>query len=327
MTLQSVLRRHGYRVHLVLSGDHTGFYGLRESYGPVDSYFDGSSQKARYVNDDRLVLDRLRAMGAWDGFPVMFQIHLMSSHALGKRFAETPEFGEAENYDRIGWRGNSSEMQQRAVNFYDRGVLQVDRVIGDILKQLESSGHLHDALVVVTGDHGESLGEHDRYGHAQSVWEEALRVPFVLLSFGAADPGVLDGGSVASQVDIAPTLLRALDMPIPSTWEGQPLQTSPRARIVYFQQAHYIGLVDARADGRLYKHWSDVGKGEQFTFDLLADRGETKNLTAVVPESLRFEWQRLLLNRSAAIVPDGDERRERTLVRPIDSAQATQITR
>ena len=132
---------------------------------------------------------------------------------------------------------------------------------------------------------------------------------------------------MTSQVDIAPTLLRALNMPIPLTWEGQPLHTSPRAGIVYFQQAQYIGLIDARADGRLYKHWNDVGKGEQFTFDLLADRGETKNLTAVVPESLRFEWQRLLLNRSAAIVPDGDERRERTLVRPIGSAQTTHITR
>jgi glucan phosphoethanolaminetransferase (alkaline phosphatase superfamily) len=310
MTLQEVLRRHGYRVHFVLSGDHTSFYGLRESYGPVESYFDGASQKARYVNDDRLVTDRLRDVGPWDGRPVMFQFHLMSTHSLGKRFDETPEFGPAENYGGLmGLQGEDAGLQQRAINFYDRGVLQADRMTRQILESLEAGGYLRDALVIITGDHGESLGEHGRYAHGQSVWEPALRVPFVLLAFGKAETGSIEVGSVASQVDIAPTLLRALDMPIPSSWEGRPLQDAMQPRVVYFQQAQYIGLIDARAQGRLYKHWHDEGKGEQFTFDLLNDPGETQNVTGAIPDSLRQEWQRLLLGRSAAIVPDGEQRR------------------
>ena len=43
-TLQQVLVQHGYRIHLILGGDHTNFYGLKESYGKVDSYFDGSDE-------------------------------------------------------------------------------------------------------------------------------------------------------------------------------------------------------------------------------------------------------------------------------------------
>ena len=68
-TLHEALKRNGYGVHLIFSGDHTNFYGLREMYGPVDSYFDGSQQRykgggdlevaLRYMNDDQLVLDRL----------------------------------------------------------------------------------------------------------------------------------------------------------------------------------------------------------------------------------------------------------------------------
>ncbi len=300
ITLPELLQRHGYGVHYALSGDHTNFYGLRAIYGAADSYFDGASQKTRYFNDDRLVLDRLRSLGRWDGKPMMLQVHLMSSHALGKRFDDVPAFGPDENYDRLRWTGRAIE-RERAVNFYDRGVLQTDRVVREMLDVLQQGGYLEDALVVVTGDHGEALGERSRYSHGHSVWEEGLRVPFVLLAFGAADPGPLQAGAVVSQVDIAPTLLRALAIPIPSTWQGEPLQAAPRQRTVYFQQQQQIGLIDARTPGRLYKHWRDLRRGRQFTFDLLADRGETTDVTASTPLALRQEWQRLLLARSAAM--------------------------
>ena len=300
MTLSESLQRHGYGVHYALSGDHTNFYRLRATYGAADSYFDGASQKARYVNDDRLVLDRLRSLGRWDGKPVMLQVHLMSSHALGKRFDDVTEFGPEENYARLRLMGKAIE-REHAVNFYDRGVLQTDRVVREILDALKQGGYLEDALVVVTGDHGEALGERGSYSHGHSVWEEGLRVPFVLLAFGAAEPGELQAGAVASQVDIAPTLLRALGIPIPSTWQGEPLQEAANGRIVYFQQQQQIGLIDARTPGKLYKHWSDLRKGRQFTFELLTDRGETADVTPRVPLALRQEWQRLLLARSAAM--------------------------
>jgi Sulfatase. len=45
-TLQEVLKRTGYRVHMILGGDHTNFYGLRKIYGAVDSYYDGASTTA-----------------------------------------------------------------------------------------------------------------------------------------------------------------------------------------------------------------------------------------------------------------------------------------
>ncbi|MGJ7535006.1 MULTISPECIES: sulfatase-like hydrolase/transferase [unclassified Variovorax] len=311
ITLHEVLKEHGYRVHLIFSGDHTNFDGLSGIYGKVDSYFDGASQSKFYLNDDRLVTDRLQDFGPWDGKPTMFQFHLMSSHALGKRFDDTPKFGPGENYTAVRWGSGDAQMPQRATNFYDRGILQADRVIGDILKMLEARGYLRDALVLITGDHGESLGERGLYSHTHSVWEESLRVPLVLLSYGTANADGLRPDPVISQVDIAPTLLGLLDMPTPRSWDGVPLQNSTQARIVYFQQAQLIGLVDGRTPGKLYKHWSDVNANKQFTFDLLSDPHETKDVTPEVKQPLREEWQQLLTNRSAALAPAVRERLER----------------
>ena len=114
ITLPELLQRHGYGVHYDLSGDHTNFYGLRATYGAADSYFDGASQNARYVNDDRLVLDRLRSFGRWDGKPMMLQVHLMSSHALGKRFDDVTEFGPERELRPSGLDGQACRARARA---------------------------------------------------------------------------------------------------------------------------------------------------------------------------------------------------------------------
>lgn len=301
MSLQEILQRHGYGVNFILSGDHTNFYGLRDFYRPADSYIDSTAQTLRYANDDRIITDHLVNWPAYDGRPAMFQFHLMSSHQLGKRLEGVTEFGESENYSKLGLKNSNPKLKQKAINFYDRGVLQSDFIIGQALETLKTRGYLDNALVVITGDHGETLGEHDYYGHSRFVWESGLRVPFVLLAFGKANVDSIPAKTLVSQVDIAPTLLHELGIPIPLTWEGHPVQNADGPKIVYFQQAHAIGLTDARTDGKIYKHWNDIKRGEIFTFELLSDPEENHNLTNTIPESLRQEWQRLLLSRSASL--------------------------
>lgn len=304
VTLEEVLKKNGYRTNLIFSGDHTNFYGLKDVYGPVDSYFDGASQTTRYINDDRLLINRVDELARWDGVPTMFHFHLMSSHVLGSRFEDTPSFGPEQSYVGLVSGSSNSNMPELAANFYDRGVLQVDRVVGDLLKKLREQGYLQNALVIVTGDHGESLGERGRYVHTHSVWEEAVRVPFLLMNFGNADPGKFETHSISSQIDVAPTILRALGMPIPSTWEGMPLQDPAVPRVVYFQQAQQIGLIDARLPNSLLKYWIDLREGKEFAFDLQSDPEEQKNIESKVNDLQRQEWRRLLANRSAALASE-----------------------
>lgn len=300
-TLHEVLKKYGYKVDLMLSGDHTNFYGLSNMYGKVDSYFDGASQSNRYVNDDRLLLDHLDEQARWDGNPTMIQLHLMSAHPLGLRFDETPEFGPGKAY--VLEHETTPAAIESAVNYYDRGVLQTDTVIAEVLNKLQRLGYLEDALVVITGDHGESLGEHGLYTHSQSVWEESLRVPFVVISFGKAAPVSLASSKDISQIDIAPTVLHALGIKAPDIWQGVALQEPNNRRYIDFQQTQYLGLIDIQA-GTHYKHWVNTRTGQRFTFNLSAQDKEKTDVNGQIPPQLQREWREHLLQQSTALPLD-----------------------
>jgi sulfatase-like protein len=292
ITLQEVLKRHGYRIHLLLSGDHTTYYGLKHVYGDVDSYFDGHDGRAsRYVNDDALLLDRLAAFPTWDGVPVMLQLHLMSAHPLGKREASTAKYLPAASY-----LVQHGEPNERATNYYDNGVLQADATIDHALSLLRAKGYLRDAVVAITADHGEALGEHGLFQHANSVREEVLRVPFVLLAYGGERGGRLSKLHFASQVDIAPTLLRELGMPAPATWQGTALQDAAPRDFIPFQERWDIGLYDLRDAATIWKYWLDSKTHEEFVFELSRDPREQLNRVSMAPSELRREWRRRVLS-------------------------------
>lgn len=304
LSLQEVLHRHGYRVHLILSGDHTNFYGLRESYGPVDSYFDGASARGRYMNDDELIFDGVASLPTWDGQPVMLQFHLMSTHGLGTRHHASQRFQPASNYYKVGavHATGSPEPADEAVNFYDNGVLQFDSMVDRLIKGLKFKGYLDDAIVVITADHGELLGEYGLFGHASTVHEQVLRVPFLLLSFGRVLAHRIDTTGLSSQLDIAPTLLSAMRMPIPPTWSGRTLTEASHRAFVRFQQGSLVGLFDLRSHERIWKYSLDLGTGKEFAVDATAGVDESRNQITEVEAELRGEWKRLVMEAGSAVV-------------------------
>jgi glucan phosphoethanolaminetransferase (alkaline phosphatase superfamily) len=241
--LQEAARRNGYRVHLVLSGDHTYFYSLKSFYGPVDSFYDGTQARGYEMNDDQLVIDHIASMPDWDGKPAMFQIHLMSSHLLRKTETVPGPYQPARRYalrDSAD-RGPGGDPPDTALNFYDNGVVEADSVINTILTLLGKKGYLGDALVAVTADHGESLGEHGLFTHANSVREEVLRIPLVLVAYGSPFRSDTAYRTFSSQVDIAPTLFTELGLPVPGTWSGRPLQDAQGLTLSYFAEHQFAG--------------------------------------------------------------------------------------
>jgi arylsulfatase A-like enzyme len=296
-TLQEVLKRNGYRVHLVLGGDHTNFYGLREAYGAVDSYFDGASTRRYYVNDDNLVLDRVASFPPWDGVPTMMQFHLMSAHVLGTRHRSSNKYLPASNYavhadKRIA---TQSETSTEAVNYYDNGVAQADTVIDRILSLLADKGYLTNTLVVITADHGEALGEHGFYAHANSVFEQALRIPVVFLSFGYRPMSPIDVRHSASQVDIAPSILEDFGIPRPATWLGVPLQSPQGPEFTYFQEKLEARVFDYRDPKHIWKYFTNTRTGREVAFDISADPQESVDSRAAVSPALSREWRAKVL--------------------------------
>lgn len=298
VTLHQVMKHHGYRVSLLLSGDHTNFYGLKDAYGPVDEYFDGSMQSVRYVNDDRLLLDRLRKLSAYDGKqPAFIQFHLMSTHALGARSNVNQTFLPQENYYRWPTSGDfllNEEQVDRARNYYDNGVLGFDRITDGIIETLRSKGYLQNAIVIITGDHGEMLGEHGQLAHAKDLFEEVLRIPLIALYFGPANRLEINR-SLLTQLDLAPSLVKALGISEPSTWQGRPMEIDQEPPFVAIRQGNLQGLYDLHSDGSAFKYWrSNDGKVER-AFNLSQDPEESQNMVRHINSNQLQAWRLQIL--------------------------------
>jgi len=78
-------------------------------------------------------------------------------------------------------------------------------------------------VVVLTSDHGESLGDHGyRFAHGEYLYESSLRVPLLVRDPGAVAAGTRTSG-LAENVDVAPTILRLLGVDAMQGVEGRPL--------------------------------------------------------------------------------------------------------
>jgi glucan phosphoethanolaminetransferase (alkaline phosphatase superfamily) len=300
LTLQRVLQRHGYRIRLILGGDHTNFYGLADALGPADDYWDGS-QSGDYVNDDRSVIEQAAALPAWEGAPNFIQFHLMSSHGLGRRREEFVQFAPFRNYySKVAFQGEDTEKQAWARNFYDNGLMQFDTVVRELLETLKARGYLDNAIVLITGDHGEFLGEHGRFSHANGVYQPALDVPLLVLRQGYTGPA-MDNATPASQVDIAPTVLHELGLVAPRGWVGQPLQLPRQRGFLFYQQGREAGLLDLRQPRQRWKFWKNIHDGSEYAFELGSDPGEANNRIENVESRLRSEWLFELLPVTGAV--------------------------
>src|SRR5688500_1845866 len=199
---------------------------------------------------------------------------------------------------------------ESAINYYDNGVLQTDAMIHGILQTLERKGYLKNTVVAITADHGEALGEHGLFQHANSVREEVLQIPFLLLSYGYRAAELPDDHRLASQIDIAPTLLAELGMPRPHSWQGAPLQQGTSRDFLYFQELWEVGLFDLRDSRNLWKYWTNMKTGEEYAFNLTLDPAELSNAIGKASPEQKREWRLQILANGPLRIKGRDEATE-----------------
>jgi arylsulfatase A-like enzyme len=149
---------------------------------------------------------------------------------------------------------------KRAVNDRDLAHLRAlyrgeigwtDESVGALLALFAAAGRLQNTLVIITADHGEEFFEHENRGHKQSLYDEVLRVPLLVVP-----PGALAGEApraIDAQVelsDLMPTVLDFAGLEAPPTVygrslrpavEGQPIESRP--------VVSSLQLYDSKADG------------------------------------------------------------------------------
>jgi choline-sulfatase len=115
-----------------------------------------------------------------------------------------------------------------AVSPYDAEIAGVDRQVGRIVETLRSRGLLDNTLLILTADHGESLGEHGELTHAIFVYDATVRVPLLMRYPSAFAPHVYSGST--RSVDIVPTVLGILGLPGGETTDGHDLGAAIRGK-------------------------------------------------------------------------------------------------
>ena len=174
---------------------------------------------------------------------------------------------------------------QYADNPYAGEVAWTDSALGPLLTQLSSSPR--PTLVIVTADHGESLGEHGELTHGIFAYEATLHVPLIVAEIGGttgtARQGVVINDPVR-HVDIAPTIFDAVTLPAEGEMAGSSLvplvnHATSTPRPMYFEaMTPTLSRGWAPLRGVLVERdkYIDLPIAEQY--DLTVDPGEATNL-------------------------------------------------
>jgi iduronate 2-sulfatase len=190
--------------------------------------------------------------------------------------------GEFMRYNRWGKHPNSDPLFANQVRrHYAACVSYADKHVGDILKKLQETGADKNTIVVLWGDHGWHLGEHQIWGK-HSLFEESLRSPLVIRYPGLTLPGK-STQAVVQTLDLFPTICDLTGVEKPKFAQGRSLlrhlqnPDSPgHAAIAYSNNATTIRT----STHRLTVHRT----GQVELYDHTSDAKETENIAQQNPE-------------------------------------------
>ena len=114
-----------------------------------------------------------------------------------------------------------AEMRQ-AIAHYMGQVRYVDDSVGRIMQSLEDNGLMDNTVVLFFSDHGELLGDYGMFHKLPVFYDSLTHIPAILYAPGVTHAGDRFTGLV-EEVDLAPTLLKILDLPVPPTMCGKAL--------------------------------------------------------------------------------------------------------
>jgi arylsulfatase A-like enzyme len=323
-SLPKMLRDEGYRTAAIVSN-----WTLRDKITGLGEHFDeyvellkrkrwlglfSSETKGDKVTDFALEWLEDNAGDVRDE-PFLLWVHYIDPHAPYKK---------QRSY--LGALGLPTKGTIEPGERYDTEIAFADAQVARVLDRLEKLGLVDNTLIAFASDHGESLGEHDYWGHGRHLYEPTLRIPMSLVWPGRIEPRTIE--APALNIDLAPTIARLLGLEVPEEfrgydWNGVLDGGEPPLDRATAHQAHR-GAVFSKHDSDLARRAGllEVGvvlhgmkevlrikKGRaRWRFDLTADPAELANLAAPrsdPTEDLRL-WMELVdsgLRRADEVPP------------------------
>jgi arylsulfatase A-like enzyme/Flp pilus assembly protein TadD len=259
-TLATVLRAAGYR-----TGAFVGAFVLDARFGlsrGFAEYDDRHAPSARttFAFAERRAAEVVQAAGDWilsdsGTAPWLAWVHMFDPHAP----YEAPQEFRA---------GHAP---------YDAEVAYTDAMLARLLDRLGAVRALDRTVIIVTADHGESLGDHGETTHGLFAYDATLAVPLIVSGPGIG-AGVIE--DAAGHFDLLPTICDLLGIAAPSALDGRSLTAVPPAdRVVYFE-ALDAALTRGWAPltGVASAGWKFIDLPEPELYDLVDDPHEVRNL-------------------------------------------------
>jgi arylsulfatase A-like enzyme/Flp pilus assembly protein TadD len=296
-TLATMLKKAGYR-----TGAFVGAFVLNARFG-LNRGFDEYDDRCGHGGDaaefhvaerpaERVIQPAtewiLRPASATDPAPVS------AATTGGSSQGRRPWFAWVHLYDPHAPYQAPPEYR-RGRSPYDAEVAYTDAMIGRSLDELRAAGQLDRTIVMVVGDHGEALGEHGESSHGLFAYGSTLRVPMIVSAPGIRAHVVR---KPVAHVDLVPTVLDLLGMPIPSGLDGRSLlgadDGTGDSRAFYFEALDanltrgWAPLVGVMVDG-----WKYIDLPIPELYDLEHDPDEAHNLAARDQDRLRVLQARL----------------------------------
>jgi arylsulfatase A-like enzyme len=183
---------------------------------------------------------------------------------------------------------------------YDAEIASADVAFGDLLQRLRSRGRHDSTLIVLTSDHGEAFGERGKVGwHGDELYDEQVRIPLIIKLPGAR----LAGTTVESQVreiDLAPTVLSVLGLPVPPEFSGAAIDLAGGASD---HPPWAVASIDGkpRSAAVRTRHWKWY---DGRLYDLEHDPHETRDMASRRPDVERnLEGRLVAILRSREYAP------------------------
>lgn len=301
-TLAEILRGHGYRTMARNANPVADTFARRfdDSAMPPDlvEVVAGKQRGARVVQAAERLLD------SPVGEPFFLWLHVMDPHG-----PYLPPAGYRSTFDPAAYRLAGDEDLLVSKNNYGRHVLPryqivdaerapaeyrarydgeiryADEQVGAIVTALRTRGLWGRTVLILSADHGESLGEHDYYfQHGQSVTDDLLHVPLIISA-----PGLPRGRRIAatvSLIDVVATVLDLVGRRLPAGVEGRslvPVIDGQEGDRPAWAESHQGEEAVALRRGRL-KYIARAGSlGGGRLYDVVQDPGETTDLAAARP--------------------------------------------
>ncbi len=306
-TLAEVLDDAGYETTALI-----GNPVLRPRLG-LDRGFDHYDLQS----DEEVIADAARQLVGWGEGGSFLYLHLLGPHPgldppppfdtlFGPAAGPLPDGGLSYQHLRECSPALKSAYQAWYRNLYDASIRYTDKMLGDLFALLRATGIEDETVIVLTSDHGEHLFDHGLLGHGMSVFEPLAHVPLAIRVPGD-ETRVFS--PVVEQVDLAPSLLDVLGIPVDPAWQWDG-DTLGSGELGFCQQGPRESVRDRR-----FKLIVDRSTGTEILHDLELDPAETTDFgsrNAQVRDTLRDEIRRWRAGLDTGFTPvpmtlDADE--------------------